>query len=286
MQTPNAGACSVGSPAGGYLTYMFGVGAESRNTPTTYGAPYGLVFKNTQEWGANIHLLRTHDVVSVKNCIECGYGPNKTCSHPSEAGRFACCMTGSICSLKHELPNVSKNYYLQYTVTWTENLQDVVPVKIMVLDASNCNIEYNIAAGSARNPIDVTELSWTSPYAGDIVFGIGHQHIGSENITLSLDGTPLCTSVPRYGTEAGVAGNELGYVVEIPACDFSKSPVKVKKGSKITLTSLYNVDPADTRGLPNVPGGEHGGVMSLWYLAVVFDVNLVNDGDATLIPVA
>ncbi len=71
-----------------------------------------------------------------------------------------------------------------------------------------------------------------------------------------------------------MAGNGLGYVVQIPACDFSEDPVKVTKGSKITLTSLYNVDPADARGLPDVPCGAHGGGMSLWYLAVV---NLIGD---------
>ena len=37
------------------------------------------------------------------------------------------------------------------------------------------------------------------------------------------------------------------------------------------VVDLYNVDPADTRGLPNVAGGSHGGVMSLWYMAIAAD---------------
>ena len=77
--------------------------------------------------------------------------------------------------------------------------------------------------------------------------------------------------MPRYGTEEGVAGNELGYVVQIPSCNFASDPIPIRRGDKITLHSLYNVDPADTRGLPNVAGGSHGGVMSLWYMAVAAD---------------
>ncbi len=59
---------------------MFGVGAESRNTPTVYGAPYGLVFKETQVWGANIHLPVGS---ATPDCNESAalhsYGPDAHC---------------------------------------------------------------------------------------------------------------------------------------------------------------------------------------------------------------
>ena len=69
----NAGVC------GGYLSYVFGVGAESRGTTTTYPHPYALVLKGDEKWGANIHLLRTVNIKNIKNCIECGYTPEKPC---------------------------------------------------------------------------------------------------------------------------------------------------------------------------------------------------------------
>ena len=69
----NSGLC------GGYLAYKFGVGAECRGTPTVFPAPYALTAEGTEKWGANIHLLRTVDLVDddVKSCIECAYAPNK-----------------------------------------------------------------------------------------------------------------------------------------------------------------------------------------------------------------
>ena len=109
-------------------------------------------------------------------------------------------------------------------------------------------------------------MSWTSPYDGDIIYGIGHQHIGALNISLYIDNDLKCTNVPKYGTQPGIAGNEKGYVVAIPPCEFKNNKLHVKKGQKLTVTSLYNVDPNDDRGIG--PGGSHGGVMSLFYLGI------------------
>ena len=80
---PNKGVC------GGYLSYRFGVGAESRGTPTIFPDNFGLV-SGGNHWGANIHLLRTvglsGGVAGVKDCIECAWAPNKGCSK-AESGR-------------------------------------------------------------------------------------------------------------------------------------------------------------------------------------------------------
>lgn len=76
---PNDGICP------GYLQYIFGVGAETRDTPYDWpqykGDIYGWFVDDTHFWSANIHALRTVNIDpnvndGVKGCIEC-HGPNK-----------------------------------------------------------------------------------------------------------------------------------------------------------------------------------------------------------------
>jgi hypothetical protein len=261
----NLGVC------GGYLSYIFGVGAESRNSPVVYPDGYGVVLTGKEKWGANIHLLRTVNTNNTKNCIECAYDPVKKSEQCDEStsGLFACCVDGSFCALNEQGDRTkTKRYALQYTITWTDVITDITPVSVMVLDATNCEIEYNIKASTVQ-PTHLTTFTWTSPFEGDIVWGMGHQHIGSLNISLLVDGDVVCTSTPQYGTEVGVAGNEKGYLVKVLPCQFNatKGVVHVKSGQNITVASYYDVNPLDDRGLPH-GGGSHGGVMSLFYIAL------------------
>ena len=39
--------------------YVFGIGAESRNTHEDYPDGYGIHVEEGTEWGGNIHILRT-----------------------------------------------------------------------------------------------------------------------------------------------------------------------------------------------------------------------------------
>ena len=80
------------------IEYVFGVGAESRNTPFDLPAGYGYPVAEGTEWGANIHLLRTEGLegedpyLAVKHCNECFYAPGKgdACNRQSN-GTFQCC---------------------------------------------------------------------------------------------------------------------------------------------------------------------------------------------------
>ena len=258
---PNAGVC------GGFLPYKFGVGAECRNTPTSYPGDYA-VTTQAPVWGANIHLLRTVNVKDVKNCIECGYAPGKGCSK-SASGTFNCCQDGSYCETLSS-DGESKNYYLQYHVQWRKAQQEDVPVEIFVLDASNCRIEYNIPTNPTG--IHTTDLTWPVQHNSTFVFGVGHQHIGGINTTLMYQDPgesawkTLCTSYPTYGKTKGKAGDEEGYVTAISTCGGLKQ--RVTKGAKIRVLSLYNVSPDDPRSFDT---GAHGGVMSLFYVAATVD---------------
>jgi hypothetical protein len=269
----NAGVC------GGYLSYIFGVGAESRNSPMEYPDGYGYQMKGTEQWGANIHLLRTVDIEGgaqgTKDCIECKYweGRSPGC-HEDESGLFACCGDGTFCKTTAKGKfGAAKTYYLRYAVTYTTNVNSVKPLALYVFDSSNCKIEYNIAADAKSK--EHMDLCWTVPEngAGEIVFAQGHQHIGGEKISLLHGPThrsavSICDSYPTYGTAKGVPGNEKGYLTAMSHCN--RPNVTIKAGEQICVNSTYIVDPKDQRSAP-IPGGSHGGVMSLFYAAVHLD---------------
>jgi hypothetical protein len=95
--------------------------------------------------------------------------------------------------------------------------------------------------------------------SGNLVMAVGHLHIGGVNTTFSINGKPVCTSYPEYGTEVqlsvlsdaslvystctclkvGVAGHEAGYVTAIKPCYFDQ-PIPFLKGDNISVYSLYN----------------------------------------------
>merc|ERR1712216_633902 len=42
--------------------YVFGIGAESRNTPVHFPEGYGYIIEDNDVWGGNLHLLHTKDL--------------------------------------------------------------------------------------------------------------------------------------------------------------------------------------------------------------------------------
>jgi hypothetical protein len=204
----NSGVC------GGYLGYKFGVGAESRNTKTAFPEGYALKTTGTERWGANIHMLRTDDVPDVKSCIECH------CA--SGGGNFACCPDGSYCDTKPGIDRAQREYFLEYTVEYIPDPAEHTAVEIFVLDASNCEIEYNVP--QCEGPPCVADRSYKATLANDmdLVLALGHLHIGGINVTFLAE-TPegktidICTSYPTYGT-GDKAGDENGYLVAMSPC--------------------------------------------------------------------
>ena len=184
----NEGMCQPFPSNSGFLRYVFGVGAESRGTPVQFPAPYAYVTTGAETWNANIHLLRTTDLLPAvstggqegagsggysyggyKGCAECLWSPFKEqrsfgACQQQNSGTFACCQTGSFCETNTTAAaggggaagNTKKTYYLSYTVSYTAVTSAVVPLKIYLLDASDqgqgCQIDYNVP--SAEFPVD------------------------------------------------------------------------------------------------------------------------------------
>ena len=83
-----------------------------------------------------------------------------------------------------------------------------------------------------------------------VPFAVGHLHVGGINISLSVDGAPVCTSYPAYGSEDGVPGSGRSYLVAMSPCvDVSQPYLVLKKGS------VARVDPLPLLcGLARQPG--------------------------------
>ena len=96
---------------------------------------------------------------------------------------------------------------------------------------------------------------------------------------MKINGKPACTSAAKYGTDPkNTPGNELGYVVNFTRCidqDNLGNQVRLNKGDKITISSLYDVDVNSKRSV--LRGGKHGGIMGLFFYQMVCDPGTYNE---------
>jgi hypothetical protein len=106
-----------------------------------------------------------------------------------------------------------------------------------VLDATKCRIEYDVPQCTLPSSLDchhIINRTYVAHKDLNVVFAVGHQHVGGEVISLLVNGNTLCDSTPYYGV-----GSESGFLVKISSCTFQK-PFLVKKGDRVTVVSKYN----------------------------------------------
>jgi len=269
------------------IEYVFGVGAESRNTPFDLPAGYGYPVAEGTEWGANIHLLRTEGLegedpyLAVKHCNECFYAPGKgdACNRQSN-GTFQCCgdscATGKTgkqsckCPTAKGVSTERKGYKLKYTLNYTTGC-DLEPVDIGVLAAPDCAAFYHVQRNNAE-PVTVASAELSIDGVYDVVAATGHQHVGAVNLSVSVNGRLVCASYPTYGNQKGVAGDELGYLTHMSQCigtaadAYTEGPLQLSKGDKLRVDGYYFVGDNDERIAP-YKGGTHLNVMSYLYTA-------------------
>lgn len=266
--------------------YVFGIGAESRDTPVRFPKGHGYVVEEDSEWGANIHLLRIdsgkdllgdNPWVAGKECAECFYSPAGTkgsrCT-PKHNGTFQCCgdncYDGScFCPTKPNTPQVARKYVLRYTLRYTRDLDAIVPISVGVFTTPSCNVFYEVYENNT-DPESLSSTTFRMKADAEIMLAVGHLHTGGINISLSLNGRYICTSYPGYGTEPDKPGNELGHLVSMTPCRNSEENdglgLQVKKGDKLRLDGWYWVGAEDKRISPS-PGGTHLNVMAYMYTA-------------------
>jgi hypothetical protein len=277
----------------GSIEYVFGIGAESRHSPVSFSPGFGYHVANGTYWGANIHLLRTEGLAgdnpyrAAKECIECYYSPGKGegCT-PAYNGTFRCCgefnnatAAKSSCTVGPN-PPAARDYQLRYTFNYTRDVARLRPVYVGTLAAPSCAVFYSVQRNETQ-PTDHVRFSLTVPARMTLLFAVGHLHTGGLNISLSLNGRAVCISLPTYGTELGVAGNEKGYLVHMSHCiDSSTGVLELRKGDEIAIDGHYFVGSNDPRLLYS--DGTHLNVMSYLYVGYYRpDESKRHDLDAT-----
>jgi hypothetical protein len=269
------------------LGQYFGLGSETRHTATWVPDPYGIEIGNPEKvpegyeekWLLNIHAIDTRGVTDKLGCTECKCGfYNVTIDEYGRSisknytGGLYCCYDQTQCQVREGFSGERRELFLQYTVTWLDWTDAVVPVKIYIFDATDtalldgisersCKVEYQVEECSpqkrANNEcIHVKTAKAVLPRGGDIVYGVAHQHSGGSGSSLhGQDGRLLCESLPTYGT-GKEAGNEDNYIVGMSTCYPKPGSVKVSDGEILTVVSNYSND------------RQHTGVMGLFYILV------------------
>jgi len=206
---------------------------------------------------------------------------NTRCDIKTYRGGLFCCESNELCLEESELPSEapSTTFYLRYSVQYAHTTPEVRPLFLSgCCDATGDQetrgaVEYDIPkCDETLNPgcIHVAaarqSLGGVSLFAADsaeqdreveIVYAVGHQHRGGLGISLYDDATGemLCESLPTYGTEEGVIGNEKGYVVAMSTCTFNP-PLRRRLSDLVRVVSLYDSTDA------------HTGTMGLFYIAL------------------
>jgi hypothetical protein len=130
----------------------FGLGSETRGTPTDIPDPFGIEIGNPEEvpkgfeaiWMVNIHAIDTRGVEDKLGCTECKCDLyNVTVDEywsairPNYKGGVLCCYEGTHCKLKEGFKGPKRSLYLKYTVKWVDWDDFIVPVKIYVIDVTD-----------------------------------------------------------------------------------------------------------------------------------------------------
>lgn len=283
----NSGICQ-----GNILPQYFGLGSETRGTPTDIPDPFGMEMGNPTEipegfeekWLFNIHAIDTRGVEDKLGCTECKcelynvtvdeYGRPLMSDYK---GGLSCCYDNTQCKLKEGFKGPKRSLYLKYKIKWVDWDEFIVPLKTYIIDVTDslklsddskgmnsdhdCKIEYQVESCSTDHEegngcVHVKRTSLPLQTGGYVIYAVAHQHSGGVGSTLyGQDGRVICSSVPSYG-HGNEAGNEAGYIVGMSTCYPKPGSVKIIDGEILTHESNYN----NTK--------EHTGVMGLFYLLV------------------
>lgn len=277
-------------PCQNSLGQYYGLGSETRRTPTDVPDPYGLEVGNPSEippgyeerWLLNIHAIDTRGVEDRLGCTECRCDLyNVTIDEydrplrPGYIGGLKCCYDEVQCRLRQGFQGLKRNIYMKYTIEWVDWDSSLVPVRAYIFDVTDlwkktdsgveskhhCLIEYQVESCSDSDLsdngcVDTKRVSLTMPKGGVVVYGVAHQHTGGVGSTLYGEGgRVICSSMPTYG-DGKEAGNEAGYIVGMSTCYPEPGSVTISDGETLVLESHYNASK------------RHTGVMGLFYIMV------------------
>jgi len=134
------------------LPQYFGLGSETRGTPTDIPDPFGIEMGNPAEipegfeekWLVNVHAIDTRGVEDKLGCTECKcelynvtvdeYGRPLRSDYK---GGMSCCHDDTQCKLKEGFEGPKRSLYLKYKIKWIDWDDFIVPVKTYILDVTD-----------------------------------------------------------------------------------------------------------------------------------------------------
>lgn len=143
----NSGVCQ-----GDTLGQYYGLGSETRKTPTHVPDPYGIEIGNPEQlpegfeegWMVNLHAIDTRGTVDALGCLECRcdlYNVTKDVDgQPLPKGYLGgldCCYDQTQCQLKKGFYGARRGLYLKYTVEWADWSDFILPVWIYIFDVTD-----------------------------------------------------------------------------------------------------------------------------------------------------
>jgi len=274
------------NPANSYLGKTRGLrqawakGGETRHLNSYMPAPYGSVSGGDgvkTKWMVNLHGIDTRGAAHRWACTECRCdlfsGGNRTQDLPEDyIGGLYCCEDETRCKLREGFNgddvSFERKYHLQYTWTYIDYDECIVPLTQMGLDVTvkpgypRGTVEYDVMGHCHRYErnkpecVDTREVIMESRLEGTLVYAVSHLHAFSlDSILYGEDGREICHSSPIYG-HGHTAGDERGYVVGITHCvNGADGLTKIKKGEKLRYVVTYTK-----------VGGPHTGVMGVMFL--------------------
>merc|ERR1711881_339762 len=149
-------------------------------------------------------------------------------------------------------------------IEWNVKPNMVDPTSNTYCDDKVCKTSKTWIAGNVKNMGD-------GVCPGTMLWGYLHQHSGSINGSMLVNGKIHCTTFPVQGTDpSNPPGNEKGFIAAFTECVNSTNQIRINPGDAVTITGYYDVDVSSTRYDP-VPMGKHGGVMGLYFAQMECD---------------
>ncbi|XP_073225599.1 uncharacterized protein [Cicer arietinum] len=202
----------------GILPQYWGLGSESRGTPSKIPEPFAVEVGNPKDipegweekWLFNIMIIDTRGTKNRKSCSECRCDQfnlphnffnvtvdiNGKPLSPDYKGGIFCCQDKFQCKLRNGFEAPRRKLALRYKVTWVDWDQQQIPVRFYILDSTDrvttngsqiihdCQAEYTIPKNNSGDPFYVQKANIPMHKGGYLIYDTAHMHSGVVNATL------------------------------------------------------------------------------------------------------